>query len=203
MTRKILVMLVGMVVVGTVLAAPASAGGFCSDPAADLYSDESGDLVAMAESCFSPTVLRVRPGDTVTFVNKDAEFHAVGGVAGTFGDMHREIASEERVRITFEEEGIFPYVCILHPGMGGAIVVGDGRGDASALLPVGHEDKTRSASSNAGAAIEPEGAGAVAWWGLGAALVAGLGAAGLIMLRRRSASALQAASSSVGHRPTT
>jgi hypothetical protein len=55
----------------------------------------------------------------VTFVNKDPEFHAVGGVAGTFGDMHRDIASEERVRITFEEEGIFPYVCILHPGMGG------------------------------------------------------------------------------------
>jgi plastocyanin len=202
MIRRFVLMLSAFVVAGTALAVPASAGGFCADPAGDLYSDAVGDTVTMLDSCFSPTVLRVGLGDTVTFVNKDPEFHALGGVAGTFGDMHREIDSGERVRVTFEDEGIFPYVCILHPGMGGAIVVGDGEGAATAVLPVGREDEAKPASAIADAAREPESSATAVWWGLGAALIAVAGAGVGIMLRRRS-SALEPAGGSEGYRSTT
>lgn len=118
-----------------VVPAPAGAGGFCSGYGREKFVDVSGrglsmkgNVVHMKDNCFKETVLRVSRGATVQWVNGDAESHTVGGTAGTFGDMHAEIEPEGTVAYRFDEEGIFPYVCLIHPGMAGAIVVGDGEG---------------------------------------------------------------------------
>jgi plastocyanin len=116
------------------LAAPAAGGGFCAGYDGETLTAGKGTGVAMTRNCFAPTVLYVDPGDRVVFSNKDAEVHTVGGAAGSFGDMHREIASGGRVSFTFEAEGVYPYVCLVHPGMAGAIVVGDGVGNAGYAL---------------------------------------------------------------------
>ena len=123
---------IGALVAALLPAGSASAGGFCAGYENERLTDARGVRVAMADYCFTPTVLRVRKGATVTFVNKDPEAHTVGGAAGSFGDMHREIAPGKSVSFQFEREGIFPYVCLIHPGMTGAIVVGDGIGPAFA-----------------------------------------------------------------------
>jgi plastocyanin len=124
----------------------ADAGGFCSGYGNETLTDESGVRVVMEENCFTPTVLRVGRGLEVTFVNRDLEQHSVGGTAGSFGDMHKPIRPTRSVTYAFEQEGIYPYVCIFHPGMAGAIVVGDGRPDgkvanksASFVAPVKNE----------------------------------------------------------------
>lgn len=105
-------------------AAPAAAGGGggCHLPG---VTDDATNEVSLTGLCFTPTVARVDVGDTVTFRNNDPMTHMVTGAGGSFGD-HTEIASTESVTHRFAEAGVFPYYCLLHPAMVGAVVVGDG-----------------------------------------------------------------------------
>lgn len=91
------------------------------------FEDQRTTEIKVTDMCFSPTVARIEVGDTVTFFNGPTQ-HMVGGMAGSFGDLHTELGANEKLSYRFDEEGVFPYACILHPGMGGAIVVGDGEG---------------------------------------------------------------------------
>lgn len=107
-------------------AIPASAGGGCHRGDS---RDERGASVAMSGNCFTASVLRVDLGDTVTWHNQDEVEHTVTGAdvrsGRGWGDFE-PILKGEQVSYAFEESGIFLYYCQLHPGMIGAIVVGDG-----------------------------------------------------------------------------
>jgi plastocyanin len=129
------------VIVGALVApgAPARAGGFCSGYNGERPTAARGSTVRMNKNCFGPTVLYVDAGEAVTFVNDDPEAHTVGGAAGSFGDMHKEIPPGESFTHTFGDAGVYPYVCLVHPGMAGAVVVGDGAG-AAASAPVAASD---------------------------------------------------------------
>lgn len=165
----------------------AHAGGFCMG-----YSDEEGFLdaagteVRMANNCFSPTVIRVEPGDSVTWVNADPEIHGVGGAVGSFGDAHAEIAKEASVTYRFDDEGVFPYVCIFHPGMTGAVVVGDGQGAAGAGIGTvaTEEEPPAPRPATQPSAAEDDGSNVALAVALGIALV--LLAAAIAALTRRA-----------------
>jgi plastocyanin len=113
---------------------PARAGGFCMRGVP--LTDARATTVEMKGNCFGPTVARIDSGDSVTFVNADGETHSVGGANGTFGDPHAGIAPGDEVSFTFEREGVYPYVCLFHPGMAGAVVVGDGIGTVSSAAGI-------------------------------------------------------------------
>ena len=102
-------------------ASPALAGGGCHQP---TTQDAAGDAVFMEGMCFTPTVLRVQPGTKVTFLNKDETIHQVNGInwAGP-GTLSKEALTAQM----FDQPGMYPYACTLHPGMVGVVVVGDGR----------------------------------------------------------------------------
>lgn len=104
-------------------ASPAVAGGGgCRELTAER--DATGDTVVMKGYCFAPTVLRVQPGTKVTFRNTDEAVHQVNGIAwGSSGSVARDALTEQK----FDQPGLYPYACILHPGMVGVIVVGDGK----------------------------------------------------------------------------
>lgn len=118
--------------IGTALAAtflvallmPASAalaGGGCHTGA----TQGEGDTVEFKDACFTPSILRIDPGDSVTFVNLDDFTHNVGGdMWGNYDDMNLNDAFSA----TFDDAGVYPYACSYHPGMTGAIVVGSGTG---------------------------------------------------------------------------
>lgn len=174
----------------TVFASPASAGGYC---AGGPFADASGDQVVMKQDCFGPTVLRVEPGATVRFRNLDGHPHTVGGAAGTFGEAHGEISPGQTVAYRFADPGVFPYFCVLHPGMTGAVVVGDG-GEASTFTPPVAEEEVVPADEPADAGdavdetLEPVGEAtsvlpAIA--GAGVGMVAGGGLVGAAVRRRR------------------
>lgn len=133
--------------------AGASGGGGCGGP----VTDEAGMEVEISEFCFTPTILRAEPGDTITFTNLDSSPHTVLGANGIWGSYD---ALKRNVEATYEfaEPGVYPYVCTWHVGMVGAVVVGDGAGGAidattadgpviAAELAGGNAD---SASSGAG-----------------------------------------------------
>ena len=87
-----------------------------------------GTTVVMQRSCFVGTVTYAPPGEPITFVNRDKLPHTVTGVGWDGG----EIDGFARKDVSFAEEGVYVYTCVVHPGMSGAIVVGDAMGPGPA-----------------------------------------------------------------------
>jgi len=105
--------------------AGASGGGGCGGP----VTDGAGTTVEIEDFCFGPTILRVAPGESVTFLNLDRSPHTVLGANATWGG-YDALKKGHEATYGFAVAGVFPYVCTWHVGMVGAIVVGDGAGGA-------------------------------------------------------------------------
>ncbi|MPZ97839.1 MAG: hypothetical protein GEU80_00655 [Dehalococcoidia bacterium] len=103
------------------LASPSTieAGGACRGIDTTVSSDTT---VRMERGCFGATVTRVEPGTEVTWVNKDPSPHAVAGAGVQWCD-YEAIDQDGAVTHRFDEPGVYPYFCALHPGMIGAVVV--------------------------------------------------------------------------------
>jgi len=129
MIRPIAVMILVLAIGSLAMAGgtPAQAGGGCRS---NVFTDEAKTTVELSKSCFSPTVVRVQPGNQVTWTNSDPTAHTVTGVANSWG-TDEQITEGQSVSYKFEKPGVFPYFCYLHPSMAGAVVVGDGRAVSS------------------------------------------------------------------------
>jgi len=103
---------------------PAPAGGICHS---ESVTEAKGQTVAMRNNCFSPMVLRVAPGETVTFVNRDTEPHTVTG-AGDWGTGYKDLTTGQKFQVRLAEPGLYLFDCVIHPGMIGALYVDDGKG---------------------------------------------------------------------------
>jgi plastocyanin len=81
-----------------------------------------GTEVSEEGIAFVPAEVTVGVGDTVTWTNNDSVDHDVtadGFSSGEPGGM----APGESFEHTFDEAGTFDYVCTVHPGMEGTVVV--------------------------------------------------------------------------------
>jgi len=125
------VLLWTLVVLAAVMGIPgvAWAGGGCHGGVTENDATGQEDAtIEMVDACFTATVTTVDPGTPVTFVNMDEFVHNVGGNQwGHFDDLH----GGDTYRVSFDEAGTYPFACSYHPGMTGAIVVGDGKGAGS------------------------------------------------------------------------
>jgi len=105
------------------LGAPAAvAGGGCHS---SQFTDARGVRVDVQNLCFTPTVIRIQPGQRVTWTNQDNTAHTVTGAAFLWGSTD-ELGFHQKISFRFAASGVFPYFCLIHPGMVGAVVVGDG-----------------------------------------------------------------------------
>ena len=156
--------------------ARASGGGGCGR----AVSYDGGTRINIHNYCFGPTILHVRPGETVTWVNRDTFPHSVLGANGSWGSFDSIRLHGRKLRYRFVEAGIYPYVCTVHVGMVGAVVVGNGKA----------VEATQAVTTNAGPviAVQPRIAAVsehgvvpaaetarswpvAAWWGIGLLLV--------------------------------
>lgn len=188
MVRRLSLLLV-LGLVGAVVVAPGvAAGGGChAGPSARMTSSER-TLLGIAECSYVDTVTYVDAGERVTWVNKDPVPHTVSGAALSWGSEDY-LDQGERVSYTFEEEGVYPYYCALHPSMVGAVVVGDGI-NATALgagaAPVKKVDDVAPAGATRSDAPESDGTSPAV---IALSLVAALGVlflAGRYALARRT-----------------
>lgn len=157
------------VVAGPASVARASGGGGCGAP----VTEAAGTHVDIERFCYTPTIIRAPVGKSVTWTNLDSVPHMVGGANMVWGS-YENLRKGRTATYSFSEPGVYPYVCAWHPGMVGAVVVGDA-GATKALEP-----KAAPASSSSVSAATP--------WKIIAAVAIGLFAVTLgagLELRRR------------------
>ena len=119
-----LLLSLGLLILGGAFAAGVNAGGGCHNQDVVKASDAATNTVRIAGCAFGPTVTRVPVGTEVSFLNADEVPHNVIGLAGGWG-TEADIQLGARFSTRFTAAGIYPYECSLHPGMTGAIAVGD------------------------------------------------------------------------------
>jgi plastocyanin len=163
----------------------ATAGGGCMHSTGPTTG--SGDAVEMLDYCFTSTVLYVERGTDVTWTNQDDTGHNIVGVGGTWGNPDLTLNEGDTASYRFDQDGVFPYACWIHPGMIGAIVVGDGVGtDLTAVVPGAAGGDAGSAEIASSPLVQSGSDDVTAIWVVGAALVLGaLAGAFAVALRNR------------------
>ena len=82
----------------------------------------TSNKVAIAGMGFHPAVIRVNTGEEVTWTNNATMLHTVTG------QNDGKLSSQRMGRgsmfsHTFEQPGLYPYYCVLHPSMTGTVIV--------------------------------------------------------------------------------
>lgn len=79
--------------------------------------------VDMGDIQFHPQGIKVKPGTTVTWVNKEAAIHNVRQVESVF--LSQDVMKEgDTFSFTFDKPGRYRYVCTYHhPNMNGVVIV--------------------------------------------------------------------------------
>lgn len=77
-------------------------------------------------SCYIPSLITIKKGEQVTWLNEDVAFHSV--TSGFYGEPTTLFDSghmdpQEQFSVTFNDEGTFDYFCTLHPWMKGQVLV--------------------------------------------------------------------------------
>ena len=96
---------------------PATTPGGQAAPSAPV----AGNAVQIKNFGFTPAVLTVRAGTTVTWNNGDEDPHTVSATGGPFHS--KTLTDGATFRYTFAKPGRYAYLCTIHPFMRGTVVV--------------------------------------------------------------------------------
>jgi pseudoazurin len=130
------------------LVAAAVAAVLASPAAAKDYQVKMLNQGARGAMVFEPALIKVAPGDTVTFLATDKGHNAEiisgmipAGAAPFKGKMNQEL------KVKFTKPGVYGYKCLPHYGMGmvGAVIVGDPKANAAQAKAVSHPGKAKQA----------------------------------------------------------
>jgi len=81
------------------------------------------DQVLIQGFAFNPTPRTVSVGTTVTWINKDGAAHTTTGGSGPDAWDSGQLSANASFTHTFGTPGTYQYVCTIHPGMHGTIIV--------------------------------------------------------------------------------
>ena len=120
-------MLFGILVAAALTAA---CGGSGSKAGSDAYGERNPVEVSAASATvdltsiqFAPQGIRVKPGTTVTWVNRDAVVHNVRQIESVFLSQD-ELEQGDTFSFTFDKPGTYKYQCTYHhPNMNGVVIV--------------------------------------------------------------------------------
>jgi len=83
----------------------------------------AGNAVAIKNFAFSPAVLKVKAGTTVTWTNNDTDAHTVTS-SGSGGPLHSApLTTGATYSYTFTKPGTYAYFCTIHPFMTATVEV--------------------------------------------------------------------------------
>ena len=138
-------MRIALLVAGTVMALAVAGPAAAKDVQVKMLNKGNGRTMV-----FSPEVVKIAPGDTVTFVASDKGHNAEiistmlpAGAAPFKGKMNQNLT------VKFTKPGTYGYKCLPHYGMGmvGAVIVGNGGANASQAKAASHPGKAKQVFS--------------------------------------------------------
>lgn len=126
MKPRYLRVLIPSVVAAAFLAGCSGSGNTGTDAygeADPVVIESSTVTVEMKDIQFHPQGIKVKPGTTVTWVNRDPVVHNVRQVQSVF--LSQDVMEEGDIfTFTFKEPGTFRYQCTYHPpNMNGVVIV--------------------------------------------------------------------------------
>jgi plastocyanin len=95
--------------------------GLFAERAAMAAPAAKTQTVSIKMFAFTPQVLTVTPGTTVTWTNSDEDPHTVTANDKSFHSA--ALDTDDKFSFTFTKPGDYAYFCSLHPHMTGKIVV--------------------------------------------------------------------------------
>jgi plastocyanin len=100
-----------------------SGGSTTTEQSTAPTSTGGGASVTMKDIKFNPSQVKIKAGQTVTWTNEDSgvghDVTAASFKSGAAGG----IEGGQTFQHTFKNAGTFSYVCTVHPGMKGTVVV--------------------------------------------------------------------------------
>ena len=97
---------------------PATSTPATTTPVAGLNS------IAIKNFAFSPAILTIKTGTTVTWMNQDGAPHTIASDPGSVVAFTSEsLANGASYQFTFNQSGTYSYYCTIHPSMKGTIIV--------------------------------------------------------------------------------
>ena len=180
MLRRLALLIVSLLAAAFVLVPTVAAGDPCFHEVDNRPPTSSGSTsqIAIGDCVFSPTVTRVPTGATVTWKNGSFQAHEIVGSNLTWGAHDKLLGPGDSIGWTFDAPGVYAYSCMIHPGMSGAIVVGDSTSAAAGAAPAAPAEATPTSANSL--------AGAIGSFAAGGSLVAIAGLA-FLAFRRRAA----------------
>jgi plastocyanin len=106
--------------IALLLALTAPAAGFVAVHAASAVPAKA-QSVSIKMFAFTPQVLTVTPGTTVTWTNADEDPHTVTAIDKGFHSA--ALDTDDKYSFTFTKPGEYAYFCSLHPHMTGKVIV--------------------------------------------------------------------------------
>lgn len=95
---------------------------------------------------FEPALVKIAPGDTVTFVPTDKS-HNVESIPGMIpaGAKPFKSAMSQPLKVTFSQAGVYGFKCMPHYAMGmvGVVMVGNGAANKAAAQATNHPGKAK------------------------------------------------------------
>jgi plastocyanin len=99
-----------------------SGGSTTTEQSTAPTSTGGGASVTMKDIKFNPTEVKIKAGQAVTWTNDDSVGHDVTADSFKSGSAGG-IGGGQTFQHTFKKAGTFSYVCTVHPGMKGTVVV--------------------------------------------------------------------------------
>jgi len=134
-------MRIGLLVAGAVMALAMAGPATAKD-----YQVKMLNKGARGAMVFEPALVKIAPGDTVTFVATDKGHNAEiiptmipAGAAPFKGKMNQNLT------VKFTKPGVYGYKCLPHYGMGmvGAVIVGNPAPNAAQAKAASHPGKAK------------------------------------------------------------
>jgi plastocyanin len=158
-------------------AAPAALAGdpcFHSSDNRPPSSTGATTAVSIADCTFGPTVAYAPVGAQIVWRNASSQAHEVVGANLEWGAHEKLLEPGDTIGWSFQQAGVYAYSCMLHPGMTGAIVVGDGAATRDAAMGAAAGSNAAPTASAVGPSTGADGglvlAGLVGGVGLAAAI---------------------------------
>jgi pseudoazurin len=134
-------MRIGAMLAGAAIALAAASPAVAKDVQVKMLNKGNGRMMV-----FSPEVVRIAPGDTVTFVATDMGHNAE--IISTMlppGAVPFKGKMNQNLTVKFTKPGTYGYKCLPHYGMGmvGAVIVGSGAPNAGQAKAANHPGKAK------------------------------------------------------------